>query len=67
VTDPVDERDDEMQARRRRERVFAEPFDRIDIALPNDAHAHQQEQHDDDNQRNQKTAHTQSPAAWPAS
>jgi hypothetical protein len=43
VAHPVDERDDEVQARLGGQRVLAQPFDGVDIALPHDAHAHQQE------------------------
>ncbi len=41
--DAVDEGDDQVEAGFGGERVLAEPFDGIDIALPHDAHAHQQE------------------------
>jgi len=62
----VDEGDDHVQAGRRRQRVLSQPLDRVDIALPHDAHAHQQEQHHHHDQRDQKTAHLpNSPSAKP--
>jgi hypothetical protein len=53
--------DDEVQPRLRGEGVLAEPLDGVDVALPDDAHAHQQEDHDQDHQRDKKAAHHHSP------
>ncbi len=61
VAHPIDERDDQMQSGLRGECELTQPLDRIDIALPHDAHAHQQEQEHCNNQRNQETTHENYP------
>jgi hypothetical protein len=46
-----------MEARLRRERIFSKPFNGIDKALPNDTHAHQQEDEYHNQQKEQCLEH----------
>ena len=65
VADAIDKRDNDMQARRCRQRELAQAFDGVDKTLPHDAHTHEQKDENHHEQREQSLDHYHPPIGSP--